>query len=588
MSDTERTETNDGTMEDEIWEDPNENQPNSTRNDDLRTLDATGDAGYPIEWERNMLEREWDLLRREKELLKRQKSAGMYSEERHTVSFGSATQLLPEFNPDKSNSLTAAQWINKVTQLAYTFKWNDDMLLFNAIQKLGGAARLWFEGYRGTLTDWPTFSKQIIIDFPTLIDDADIHFELSKRKKKYNESYEYFVYDVKAVASKGNISERAIIKYIISGITDRELSRLLAVSYPNDIHELLTKIKNYESTCQVQGRATSHQHQASMPKPTTSNVNPESNKVPQGNEKKCFNCNEYGHISIKCPKPQRKPRCYACDRVGHRQRDCPSNSKNVNRISVVPPDVYHKIVDVDGLKLMAFIDLGSDVVTLREDAHDASIRVETANVRLKGFGKGETCTIGKRYAKITVDGIVIDAEVYIVPNESQDKQLIIGRSALDQPGIRIIKDTTLKIERMSEDLNQPKDEKTTNEETPDYEIEDKEMTEDEEMEDEEDKCHYVITMETMSKQEGRGNVQGDNSVTGDAKCELKGTKRAAEDKTDDAKKQRKEENGANSEEEDIEEEEEEGAEGEEEDDEEDIPEGDDEELEGEGWHDKFV
>lgn len=48
------------------------------------------------------------------------------------------------------------------------------------------------------------------------------------------------------------------------------------------------------------------------------------------------------------------------------------------------------------------------------------------------------------------------------------------------------------------------------------------------------------------------------------------------------KKARKEENGAGSEGEELDEEEEEGVEGEEEDDEEELPEGYDEELEGEG------
>lgn len=54
------------------------------------------------------------------------------------------------------------------------------------------------------------------------------------------------------------------------------------------------------------------------------------------------------------------------------------------------------------------------------------------------------------------------------------------------------------------------------------------------------------------------------------------------EKTEEVKKARKEENGAGSEGEDIDEEEEEGVEGEEEDDEEELPEGYEEELEGEG------
>lgn len=55
-----------------------------------------------------------------------------------------------------------------------------------------------------------------------------------------------------------------------------------------------------------------------------------------------------------------------------------------------------------------------------------------------------------------------------------------------------------------------------------------------------------------------------------------------QEKADEVKKARKEENGAGSEGEELDEEEEEGVEGEEEDDEEELPEGYEEELEGEG------
>jgi len=68
-----------------------------------------------------------------------------------------------------------------------------------------------------------------------------------------------------------------------------------------------------------------------------------------------------------------------------------------------------------------------------------------------------------------------------------------------------------------------------------------------------------------------------NEKAGDAKAEVKGTKRAAEEKTDESKKAKKEENG----EEDVDEEDEEEVEGEEEEEDEEIPEGEEEEDEEE-------
>ena len=47
------------------------------------------------------------------------------------------------------------------------------------------------------------------------------------------------------------------------------------------------------------------------------------------NQVKCFQCNEFGHISTNCPKGshsanENKPQCFNCSGYGHMSRDCPS------------------------------------------------------------------------------------------------------------------------------------------------------------------------------------------------------------------------------------------------------------------------
>nr|CAD7444415.1 unnamed protein product [Timema bartmani] len=86
----------------------------------------------------------------------------------------------------------------------------------------------------------------------------------------------------------------------------------------------------------------------------------------------------------------------------------------------------------------------------------------------------------------------------------------------------------------------------------------------------------------MSSKENNSEVAVDKATEndkagGDAKSEVKGTKRPAESKSEDVKKQKKEENG----EEDEDVEDEEDVEGEEEDEEEELPEGDEDLDEGE-------
>ncbi|KAK9751731.1 hypothetical protein QE152_g4862 [Popillia japonica] len=207
---------------------------------------------------------ERELLEREKELrkiLNRMGTKATDARERiireRKGTTGMRNKIIPEFDPGKLNSSTATQWIGTVENLSLIFnsstatqwigtvenlslifKWDDRTLLFNAIAKLSGAAKMWFEGGKEGIIDWNTFKERLILDFPTAVDDADIYFELSKCKKRVDESYEHYVYSMKAIASKGNLSEKAIIKYIVAGMNDKDLSKMLAMSGPCDVQDL--------------------------------------------------------------------------------------------------------------------------------------------------------------------------------------------------------------------------------------------------------------------------------------------------------------------------------------------------------------
>jgi cellular nucleic acid-binding protein len=42
----------------------------------------------------------------------------------------------------------------------------------------------------------------------------------------------------------------------------------------------------------------------------------------------CYNCRGYGHISRDCPKARVEKECFTCHRTGHMARDCPEGDKN--------------------------------------------------------------------------------------------------------------------------------------------------------------------------------------------------------------------------------------------------------------------
>lgn len=51
-----------------------------------------------------------------------------------------------------------------------------------------------------------------------------------------------------------------------------------------------------------------------------------SGKAPTVDKRKCFGCQQTGHIRAECPLPEPIIRCYKCDKEGHFSRDCPFHS----------------------------------------------------------------------------------------------------------------------------------------------------------------------------------------------------------------------------------------------------------------------
>lgn len=408
--------------------------------------------------ERQLLERERDLIRRERELLTYERNVSNTSTNHTTVNSEILEKSFPEFDPGNSTGLNAIQWIRKVEGLADLYDWDDRTLLYCAMTKLKGAAKFWLDGIQQRITNWRAFRDELERSFPTFLDDVDVHRNLSTRMKKVNESYECYIYEMKAISSHGNVTEHSVIKYIIKGLHDKELAKLLAMQPYTTIQDLLVRIKQYEATMT----------QVPITKPTQVQVNPSFNRQRQYpvTVTRCYNCNETGHISLNCNKPQRRVRCEKCKKVGHTSEKCGNgNNTYVHQIQTKSrTDEYHKIVDIDGHKIIAFIDLGSDTVTMKTSiAKENNIKYVPESKRILGFGQGSCNSVGRRNLLIEIDGIMISVDVLMVPDEAQDVPIIIGRSALDQPDIKITKEAgkllieRVKIQKSDETKNENSD-----------------------------------------------------------------------------------------------------------------------------------
>lgn len=157
--------------------------------------------------------------------------------------------------------------------------------------------------------------------------------------------------------------------------------------------------------------STSREHHGSSPK---------QRRKPLSNERGepiCFNCSAYGHVSLNCPAPQRRVRCNACGRVSHEEKDCKEKSESGTRVAQnvvdfdfrvaeVANEKYFTVAKANSCDIRAYVDLGSQCITLREEDAD---RIGITYAKLSkpftigGYGSGHVTLCGEANITLTVD-----------------------------------------------------------------------------------------------------------------------------------------------------------------------------------------
>ncbi|KAH7968031.1 hypothetical protein HPB52_005447 [Rhipicephalus sanguineus] len=137
--------------------------------------------------------------------------------------------------------------------------------------------------------------------------------------------------------------------------------------------------------------------------------------VNQHGERKCYNCNVYGHIARDCPEPKRPLKCQRCQASDHTQRNCKAllrNESNDVREALPCTEAGHRRRDAAS---RWFRNRLIYTVWQQERASDKKPR------SLQGNGQHR-----RRYRS--------EEFLYlIVPDEAQSIDLLVGRTFTDPP-----------------------------------------------------------------------------------------------------------------------------------------------------------
>ncbi|KAH7936310.1 hypothetical protein HPB52_021409 [Rhipicephalus sanguineus] len=103
---------------------------------------------------------------------------------------------------------------------------------------------------------------------------------------------------------------------------------------------------------------------------------------------------------------------------------------------------YYMLAEVNGSELRAYVDLGSQCVTIRrENADRIGIKCSFIGkpLTIGGYGSGRVTPCGEANVNLTVDQATVNVPVLIVPNESQAIPVIVGQPFTERPHVTILR-----------------------------------------------------------------------------------------------------------------------------------------------------
>ncbi|TMW44929.1 hypothetical protein DOY81_009991 [Sarcophaga bullata] len=138
-----------------------------------------------------------------------------------------------------------------IEELKNAYECNDGMVLFAIRSKLQGVAMLWVDT-QPIFNNWQDFMVAFMADFPSLVNSADIQMQMMNTQPKKNKTVIEHYYNILAIGRRGQLDDNAIIKYIVNGIDDYGLRKLLLAINFAKCAELLKSLQSVASNWRAQ------------------------------------------------------------------------------------------------------------------------------------------------------------------------------------------------------------------------------------------------------------------------------------------------------------------------------------------------
>lgn len=402
----------------------------------------------------------WGALNSETQLFFSELVRSLTSTKPDSNKFPMLGNVIPEFDPMVKGQ-TIYMWLNKVDDCARLYNWCDAQVIHYALPKLTGVARTWYQALPSMSFSWPEWKNKLIDSFPSIDDYAQLLTDMLSKQVKYNESLELYYYSKINLLNRCEIFGKRAVDCLLYGVEDRSLrlgAKAAKFQEPEQVLKYFQSIKqqsreNYKPKFNQDKRVCSSVNSHTNSKPNLIDNEFKSSKFQPNSPVVCFNCNELGHFSFRCPKKILK--CNICNRLGHLAINCSRVSNDLNKKvdsatdktvmqienSNSSNDKYYLSMKVNGTKTHGYIDLGSQCTLIQHsEAMRLGITWSTGDLPvMRGLGNNVVVPMGVATVKISIHNIDENVICYIVEDGVIKYPVLIGHTFTEIPGIVITK-----------------------------------------------------------------------------------------------------------------------------------------------------
>ncbi|KAJ3655859.1 hypothetical protein Zmor_014969 [Zophobas morio] len=395
-------------------------------------IQSTGLMQYILEQNRKLMD-----------LVERSTAAGEQGSTRGNSGGLPNYQVMPDFSKsvekfDGEDLSRSGPWLKKISATARLHHWPSEFTFETARTQLVGPARLWYESKRERIRSWEEFELAFRSTFVREHSQTQLWKAMSSRVQSAQESTNLYFHDKVRLCSALKLSFTETKEQLAVDLLSKELATMLMSKTHTDEDDLFRDFIVYERL--VAERRARHKVDRFVPlKPSTpstmlSPIKTEKRWLPgrdNAGRPLCFRCREYGHIAAACQSKRHPETCESRPE----QTRATEPKKRVHRVekSLTSRDTVARTFLINDRDFVTgLVDTGSAVCTVKRSVTEkCGLKPVKFRQNLYAFGSVTTPALtveGRVKVRLAVDEVTVnDIELLVVPNDSQDCDLLVGR-----------------------------------------------------------------------------------------------------------------------------------------------------------------